>query len=45
MLYTEEFTVRLKYIKHYSKFWGVGVSDLSLDETKQYVTRRGNGQI
>ena len=33
--------VTLNYIKHYYKFSCVGVSDLSLDETKQYITKEG----
>ena len=41
ILYTEKFTVTLKYIKHYFKFSSVGVSDLSLDKTKQYITKEG----
>ena len=44
--HTEKFTVTLKYIKHYFKFSRVGVSDLSLDETKKYITKgEGYGQI
>ena len=27
------------YIKHYFKFSRVGVTDLSLDETKQYIVK------
>ena len=41
ILYTEKFTVTLKYIKHYFKFSSVGASDLSLDKTKQYITKEG----
>ena len=33
--------VSVKYIKHYFKFLRVGVNDLSLDETKQYITKEG----
>ena len=44
-LYTEKFTVTLKYIKHCFKFSRVGVSDLSLDETKQYIMKGRNEQI
>ena len=43
-MYTEKFTVTLKYIKHYFNFSRLGVSDLSLDETKQYITK-GEGGI
>ena len=42
-MYTEKFTVTLKYIKHYFNFSRLGVSDLSLDETKQYITKGGGG--
>ena len=33
--------ISVKYIKHYFKFSRVGVNDLSLDETKQYITKEG----
>ena len=38
---SEKFTVTLTYIKHFFKFSRVGESDLSLDETKQYITKEG----
>ena len=33
--------VSVRYIKHYFKFSRVGVNDLSLDETKQYIMKEG----